>query len=121
MDDSADMGGDVDNGPEEVMNAAAARLRSALDRLEARISPMGDKVSELEKELKAAESFSADRAELAQRLDSVSAEAKTARDTLAEKERHFAAREQQFDKLADDTNAKIEAIIEQVTAAIGEG
>ena len=98
MNDSADI------------KTAADRLQSALRSLEGSLSPLLDKVSRLEAEAKEAETMNEDRAELAAKLDASKA-----------KEEGYAAREKEFNALADETTQELDRVIRQVRTALGEG
>ena len=128
MNDSADMAPGSGSAPERGvaqvsgsasgLDAAAARLSSALDRLESRIGTLAGTSAQarrqrdqLQQKLAQAESFVADRAELAARLDRVTAEARAKNDALA-------AREREFDTLARRTEDEIAAIAKQVETAL---
>jgi len=114
MNDSADI------------KAAADRLQSALKSLEGSLSPLLDKVTRLETEVKEAETMSADRAELAAKLDSSTAKEEDSElaaklDSSTAKEEDFAAREKEFNALADETTQELDRVIRQVRTALGEG
>lgn len=98
MNDSADI------------KTAADRLQSALRSLEGSLSPLLEKVSRLEIEAKEAETMNTDRAALAAKLDESTA-----------KENQFAAREKEFNALADETRQELDRVIRQVRTALGEG
>ena len=98
MNDSADI------------KTAADRLQSALRSLEGSLSPLLDKVNRLEVEAKEAETMNEDRAELAAKLDASKA-----------KEEGYAAREKEFNVLADETTQELDRVIRQVRTALGEG
>jgi hypothetical protein len=98
MNDSADM------------KRAAEKLQLALRALEGSLNPLLDKVSRLEAEAKEAETMTADRAKLAAKLDESTA-----------KEENFAAREKEFNVLADETTQELDRVIRQVRTALGEG
>ena len=98
MNDSADM------------KTAADRLQLALRSLEGSLSPLLDKVSRLETEAKEAETMNADRASLAAKLDESTAKAE-----------NLAAREKEFNALADETTQELDRVIRQVRTALGEG
>ena len=115
MNDSVDMAADVENTtPGAKMKAAASRLRTALDSLESRLATHSKGDAQMEARLREAEALAADRAELASRLDQVTAEAKAARDTLEAKERDFA-------QMARDSQAEIDTIRAQIEAALNTG
>ena len=120
MNDSADMAARSGFGSSEgdPVELAAARLGSALDRIESRIGTLagtGSQVTaerdDLRRKLAQAESFVADRADLAARLDRATAESRAKDDTLA-------ARQREFDTLARRTEDEIAAIAKQVEAAL---
>ena len=113
MNDSVDMAADGDiPTPEAKMKAAAGRLRTALDSLEKAFASHGRDDAQLEARLREAEALAADRAELAARLDQVTADAKIARETLEGKERDFA-------QLARESQAEIDSIRAQIQSALG--
>ena len=97
MNDSADI------------KTAADRLQLALRSLEESLSPLLDKMSRLETEAKEAEIMNEDRAELAAKLDDSKA-----------KEEGYAAREKEFNALADETTQELDRVIRQVRTAMGE-
>jgi hypothetical protein len=98
MNDSADI------------KTAADRLQSALRSLEGSLGPLLDKVSRLETEAKEAQTMTEDRAVLAAKLDESTA-----------KEESYAAREKEFNVLADETTQELDRVIRQVRTALGEG
>ena len=98
MNDSADI------------KTAADRLQSALRSLEGSLSPLLEKVNRLEIEAKEVQTMTTDRAELAAKLDASTA-----------KEEAFAAREKEFNALADETTQELDRVIRQVRTALGEG
>lgn len=98
MNDSADI------------KTAADKLQSALRALEGSLSPLLDKVNRLESEAKETETMSIDRANLAAKLDESTA-----------KEESYAAREKEFNVLADETTQELDRVIRQVRTALGEG
>ena len=98
MNDSADI------------KTAADRLQSALRSLEGSLTPLLDKMSRLEMANKEAETMGADRADLAAKLDASTA-----------KEEIYAAREKEFNALADETTQELDRVIRQVRTALGEG
>lgn len=87
---------------------AIDRLQGALQKLEASIDPLLQKVSDLEKIAVESEGFSADRAQLAQQLDASAA-----------REKAFEAREIEFSTLAKDTTQELDRVIGQVRRALG--
>lgn len=91
MNDSADI------------KTAANRLQSALRKLEGSLSPLVDKVTRLERIAQEAESFEADRASLAEQLDSAKS-----------REAEFAEREAEFAALAEDTQRELDTVIAHV-------
>jgi len=95
MNDSADI------------KTAAARLQSALKALEETLSPIGPRITKLEKIAKDAETFGEDRAKLAARLDESTA-----------KEATFTQREAEFNALADSSAKELDDIISQVQRAL---
>jgi len=85
-------------------------MQSALRALEGSLDPLLDKVSRLETVSKEAETMGADRADLAAKLDASTA-----------KEESYAAREKEFNALADETTQELDRVIRQVRTALGEG
>ncbi len=98
MNDSADM------------KMATTRLRTALDSLEGKLGPMTTRITQLQSAAQESESFQADRAELAAKLDSAQ-----------DREAKFKDREVEFNTLADATTRELDAVISQVKRALAEG
>lgn len=147
MNDSADIYNrdDEDDEPTlaDELKTAEARLKSALDSLDKRLSPVMEENAQLQQRLLDAEAFSQDRAQLAQRLDEVTAEAAEARQALeakttemdAEAQARFqemqsaldakdaetAEREQLFTGIVDEFDTQLLALHTQVARALGEG
>ncbi len=97
MNDSADM------------KMAADRLQNALRSLEGALDPLLERVSVLEAVAKETATLSEDRAALASQLDEAKAKSES-----------FAAREKEFNLLADETTAELDRVIRQVREALGE-
>ncbi len=107
---------------------AADRLGQALQYLEQVVGPMAARITQLEQELKEAQSFETDRAELAQKLDDSTAreadfqareDALQSRlDELQTREVEFGNRESEFAQLASETREELDRVIRQVKEAI---
>jgi len=97
MNDSADM------------KIAADRLQNALRSLEGALDPLLTRVSGLETALNESKALAEDRASLATALDEANAKTET-----------FAAREKEFNDLADETTAELDRVIKKVRLALGE-
>lgn len=109
MNDSADI------------KTATNRLQEALRSLEASLTPAISKISTLQTQAldaqsyqREAESFKLDRANLAAQLDE--AQSKEAEATARSEQ--FAAREAEFNTLANDTTRELDAVISQVERAL---
>jgi len=100
MNDSADI------------KTSAAALDTAVDSLEAALSPILDRIRALEAGQSDHNAFREDRVKLAAQLDQVSADAQ-ARAT------EFAAREAEFNRLAAQTEAELEQAITEFSSALG--
>ena len=91
---------------------AADRLNSAVKSLEGALSPLVQKVADLEREREHAQSFDKDRARLASELD----EAAARENDLKAK---FKDREDEFAQLASETTAELDSVISEVLRSLG--
>ena len=91
------------------IKTAADRLQSALKNLEGSLTPILDKVTQLERIAAESESFKSDRAAMAASLD-----------TAKSREAEFSAREAEFTQLADATTKELDTVIRQVQKALSK-
>lgn len=99
MNDSADM------------KSAEAELDRAVDLLEAGIGDLLDRMRKLEAGSQDNAAFREDRVKLAAQLDEMAADAQTAKDRLA-------AREIEFAKLTQDSEAELDRVMTIVSGAL---
>lgn len=107
--DSKDNGNQMNDSAD--MKIARADLDSALDRMEAAAKPILSKMAQLERTTRDSDSFREDRSRLAEELD----QSKSELESLAAA---AAAREAQFQALADESKGELSHIIAQVRAAL---
>ena len=89
---------------------AANRLQQALRTLEGSLNPLLERVSRLESSARETETLKQDRVSMAADLDNAKA-----------REQSFAAREAEFNALADETTQELDRVIRQVRGALEEG
>jgi len=87
---------------------AADRLQEALKSLEGSLGPLLQEVKDLRTAANEAESFKADRTDLAKQLDESKAREET-----------FVEREKEFSNLADETMSELDRVIQQVKDVLG--
>ena len=109
---------------------AADRLGEAIGSLEGAVRPLMSRIAKLEKLASEAESFEADRADLARQLDQSESRAvdfetreadfKDRESAFEAKEAAFETRETEVAELAAQTRRELDHVIEQVRMALGQ-
>lgn len=114
MNDSADM------------NSAKAALASALDSLEASIGPILSRIKTLEAASNDTHAFREDRSKLAAQLDEMAekaelaaAKAQSEADAAKAAQARLAARETEFSKLAQESEAELDRVMGIVRGVLG--
>ena len=93
------------------INSAAAALADSVDSLETGIANLLSRMQNLEAGAKDSDAFREDRAKLAGKLDEMAAQAETAKNRLA-------AREAEFSKLTQDSEAELDRVMTIVRGAL---
>jgi len=125
INDSADIANDGEVTLADAISEAEKRLRAGLDLLEKRLTPINRDMEKMRKSLEEAESFSEDRAELAQRLDEVSAElneqTSSSEQIIANKDALINEQQETIDMIVNEFDGQLQSIYTQVAKALGEG
>ena len=102
---------------------AASRLQRAVASLSASLTPISNRLKELEADTVGQTRLEEDRQKLSSELDTALAEAKAAKQAQSEAENHAAelkSREAEFTELAEETMKEMDMVISQVKTALNK-